>query len=135
MKGFVKHLFVFSLALVLGCALALLHVAEAEEAYASVHGTTTPYTLVDTEGHAHHPGQSFVAIIPAERIAAVNQVRFPSSPVAERVGSHAAFSCVQHCCCQLMALREKSIRHDYEGYRAQLCSRGHYLYSLCKMLI
>lgn len=73
MKGFVKHLFVFSLALVLGCASALLHVAEAEEAYASVHGTTTPYTLVDTEGHAHHPGQSFVAIIPAERIAAVNQ--------------------------------------------------------------
>ncbi len=134
MKGFVKHLLVFSLALILGWVSAL-HVAEVERVYASVHETDTPYTLVDTDGHAHHSGPSFVAIIPAERIAAVNQVRFPSSPVAERVGSHTAFSCVQHCCCQLMALREKSIRHGYEGYRAQLCSHGHYLYSLCKMLI
>lgn len=130
MKGFVKHLLVLSLALVLGWGSALLHVAEVEQ----MHETSSSYTLVDHETPSH-PLQNFVAIVPAERIAVVNPVRFPSSPVAERIGSNTVFASAQQCCCQLTALREKSIRHDYEGYKAQMCSHGHYLYSLCQMLI
>lgn len=135
MKGFVKHLLVFSLALVLGWGSALLHVAEVEQSMEQMHETSTPYTLVDHET-PQHPVQSFVAIVPAERMAVVNPVRFPSSPVAERMGgSNTVFASAQQCCCQLVALREKSMRHDYEGYKAQMCSHGHYLYSLCQMLI
>lgn len=135
MKGFAKHLLVFLLALVVGWASALLHVAEVEQTYVQMHEPAGPYSLVDVEGHSSVPVQSFVAIMPAERIAVVNPVRFPSSPVAERIGSNTVFSSAQQCCCQLIALREKSIKHGYEGYKAQLCSHGHYLYSLCKMLI
>ncbi len=94
MKGFVKHLLVLSLALVLGWGSALLHVAEVEQ----MHETSSSYTLVDHETPSH-PLQNFVAIVPAERIAVVNTVRFPSSPVAERIGSNTVFASTQQCCC------------------------------------
>lgn len=134
MKGFVKHLLMLSLALVLGWASTLFYVSEAETAWVQSSETESPYTLTDSDSHSY-PVPSFEAIVPAERVAGIHTVRFPSSPVAERVGSHTAFSSAQQCCCQLITLREKLIRHDYEGYKAQLCSHGHYLYSLCQMLI
>lgn len=117
MKGFVKHLLMVSLALILGWASTLFYVSEAETAWVQSSETESPYTLADSQSHSQ-PAQSFVAIVPAERVAGINQVRVPASPVAERVGSHTSFPDVQQCCCQLITLREKSIRHDYEGYKA-----------------
>lgn len=119
-----------SLALILGWASTLFYVSEAETAWVQSSETESPYTLTDSDSHSY-PVPSFEAIVPAERVAGIHTVRFPSSPVAERVGSHTAFSSAQQCCCQLITLRE----NDYEGYKAQLCSHGHYLYSLCQMLI
>lgn len=129
-----KYLTVISLALLLGWASALFHAADVEKAFEPMHETSGPYTLADSQSHSQ-PAQSFVAIVPAERVAGINQVRVPASPVAERVGSHTSFPDVQQCCCQLVSLREKSERLCYEDYKAGLCAHGHYLYSLCKMLI
>lgn len=133
-KGFVKYLTVISLALLLGWASALFHAADVEKAFETVHETSSPYTLADSEAHSH-PVQNFVAIVPAERVAGINQVRVPASPTAERVGSHTSFPEAQQCCCLLLSLREKAERLCYETYKARLCSLGHYLYSLCRMLI
>ncbi len=123
-----------SLALILGWASTLFYVSEAETAWVQSSETESPYTLTDSDSHSY-PVPSFEAIVPAERVAGIHTVRFPSSPVAERVGSHTAFSSAQQCCCQLVSLREKSERLCYESYKAGLCSHGHYLYSLCQMLI
>ena len=48
---------------------------------------------------------------------------------------NAAFLYEQQLCCQLVDLREKIVGDCYDKYKAQLCYDGHYLYSLCKMLI
>ena len=75
------------------------------------------------------------AIIPVERGLCVNVSRFPSSPITGKVGENIAFLYEQQLYCQLVDLWEKVVEDCYDKYKAQLCYDGHYLYSLCKMLI
>ena len=59
----------------------------------------------------------------------------PSSPITGKVGGNIAFLYEQQLYCQLVDLWEKVVEDCYDKYKAQLCYDGHYLYSLCKMLI
>ena len=93
-----------------------------------------PYSLIDVRAQSL-PIQNFTAIIPVERGLCVNVSRFPSSPITEEASGNAAFLYEQQLCCQLVDLREKIVGDCYDKYKAQLCYDGHYLYSLCKMLI
>ena len=58
MKGFVKHLLVFSLALILGWVSAL-HVAEVERVYASVHETDTQSGAIPFVAGGRAGGKSY----------------------------------------------------------------------------
>lgn len=93
-----------------------------------------PYSLIDVRAQSL-PMQSFTAIIPVERGLCVNVSRFPSSPITGKVGENIAFLYEQQLYCQLVDLWEKVVEDCYDKYKAQLCYDGHYLYSLCKMLI
>lgn len=52
-----------------------------------------------------------------------------------RLRGYIAFLYEQQLYCQLVDLWEKVVEDCYDKYKAQLCYDGHYLYSLCKMLI
>lgn len=69
MKGFVKHLLMVSLALILGWASTLFYVSEAETAWVQSSETESPYTLTDSDSHSY-PVPSFEAIVPCRGGAA-----------------------------------------------------------------
>ena len=110
MKGFMRKIVVFLFATIFGLTSAIFLSAGGENELVKPQDPSYPYSLIDVRAQSL-PIQNFTAIIPVERGLCVNVSRFPSSPITEE-----ASDC-------------------YDKYKAQLCYDGHYLYSLCKMLI
>lgn len=135
MKGFMRKTAIFLFAVIFGLTSAVFLSAGAENEFVKPQDTSYPYSLlIDIRAHSL-PIQNFAAIIPEERGLCVNVPRFPSSPTTGEAGGNASFLYERQLCCQLADLREKIVGDCYDKYKAQLCYDGHYLYSLCKMLI
>lgn len=134
MKGFMRKIVVFLFATIFGLTSAIFLSAGGENELVKPQDPSYPYSLIDVRAQSL-PIQNFTAIIPVERGLCVNVSRFPSSPITEEASGNAAFLYEQQLCCQLVDLREKIVGDYYDKYKAQLCYDGHYLYSLCKMLI
>lgn len=134
MKGFIRNILVFTLALVFGLSSAALCSVDVENEYVKSENPQYPYSLIDGNTQSA-PIQNFVALVPAERIAAVTQSRVPASPMVGRIWTHSDFTSEQQLYCQLASLHEKEIKNCYGNYKSRLCYDGHYLYTFCKILI
>ena len=134
MKDFIRNILVFTLALVFGLSSAALCSADVEREFVKSENTQYPYSLIDDSTQSV-PIQSFVALVPVERIAAVTQPRVPASPLVSRVWNHTDFASEQQFYCLLASLHEKEVKNDYGDYKSRLCYDGHYLYTFCKLLI
>lgn len=134
MKGFMRKIVAFLFAVIFGLTSAIFLSAGADNELVKPQDPSYHYSLIDVRAQSL-PIQNFTAIIPVERGLCVNVSRFPSSPITEEASGNAAFLYEQQLCCQLVDLREKIVGDCYDKYKAQLCYDGHYLYSLCKMLI
>lgn len=134
MKGFMRKIVAFLFAVIFGLTSAIFLSEGADNELVKPQDPSYPYSLIDVRAQSL-PMQSFTAIIPVERGLCVNVSRFPSSPITGKVGENIAFLYEQQLYCQLVDLWEKVVEDCYDKYKAQLCYDGHYLYSLCKMLI
>lgn len=133
-ERFHEKIVAFLFAVIFGLTSAIFLSAGADNELVRPQDPSYPYSLIDVRAQSL-PMQSFTAIIPVERGLCVNVSRFPSSPITGKVGENIAFLYEQQLYCQLVDLWEKVVEDCYDKYKAQLCYDGHYLYSLCKMLI
>ncbi len=88
-----------------------------------------------TDKKQSEPQPVFEAIVSAQQIALVNEVRLPVYPVLVKVNPSTTLGDERKLSESLTYLRGKVVQKGYAQYRACLCRDGYYLYTLCKMLI